>query len=87
MRRWTGKDTKGGYASKALQAQEGKMMYCNGPHQRAMKHMTCSWTKRYEDTNGFLAKPQSQITLMNGKLKQNPGWEPSNTEAVYKTLY
>ena len=49
--------------------------------------MTCSWTKRYEDTNGFLAKPQSQITLMNGKLKQNPGWEPSNTEAVYKTLY
>lgn len=87
MRRWTGKDTKGGYASKALQAQEGKMMYCNGPNQRAMKHMTCSWTKRYEDTNGFLAKPQSQITLMNGKLKQNPGWEPSNTEAVYKTLY
>ena len=87
MRRWTGKDTKGGYASKALQAQEGKMMYCNGPNQRAMKHMTCSWTKRYEDTNGFLAKPQSQITLMNGKLEQNPGWEPSNTEAVYKTLY
>ena len=88
MRRWTGKDVKGGYASKALQAQQGKKMVCNGDvsNKRTMEHMTCSWTKRYEDTNGFLAKPQSQITLMNGKLEQNPGWDGS-AETQYKTLY
>ncbi len=88
MRRWTGKDVKGGYASKALQAQQGKKMVCNGDpaNKRTMEHMTCSWTKRYEDTNGFLAKPQSQITLMEGKLEQNPGWDGS-AETQYKTLY
>ncbi len=88
MRRWTGKDVKGGYASKALQAQAGKQMVCNGDvaNKRTMEHMTCSWTERYEDTNGFLAKPQTQITLMNGKLVQNPGWDGS-AKTQYKTLY
>ena len=54
-----------------------------------MKHMTCSWAKRYADTNGFLAKPQSQINLMNGKLKQNPGWDSDTPEdeKTYVTLY
>ena len=52
-----------------------------------MEHMTCSWAKRYADTNGFLAKPQSQINLMNGKLEQNPGWDIANAETQYKTLY
>ncbi len=89
MRRWTGKDTKGGYASKALQAQQGKQMVCNGDvaNKRTMEHMTCSWTERYEATNGFLAKPQSQITLMNGNLKQNPGWDSGDPNIQYKTLY
>ena len=89
MRRWTGKDTKGGYASQALQAQKGKQMVCNGDvaNKRSMEHMTCSWTKRYEDTNGFLAKPLSQITLMEGGLEQNPGWDASNPETQYVTLY
>ncbi len=88
MRRWTGKDAKGGYASKALQAQAGKKMVCNGDasNKRTMEHMTCSWTERYEETNGFLAKPQNQITLMNGKLQQNPGWDGSE-KTQYKTLY
>ncbi len=88
MRRWTGKDVKGGYASKALQAQAGKLMVCNGDvaNKRTMEHMTCSWTERYEETNGFLMKPQSQITLMNGKLVQNPGWDGSS-KTQYKTLY
>lgn len=89
LRRWTGKDTKGGMASKALQAQQGKQMVCNGDvaNKRTMEHMTCSWTKRYEDTNGFLSKPQSQITLMNGNLEQNPGWTSGDPETQYKTLY
>jgi hypothetical protein len=54
-----------------------------------MAHMTCSWAKRYADTNGFLPKPQSQIILMKGALKQNPGWDentPAN-EYTYKVLY
>ena len=92
MRRWSGKD--GGescYAAKALQAQAGKQMVVKGnvANKTTMKHMTCSWTKRYADTNGFLAKPQSQITLMNGKLIQNPGWDEKTPEAEkqYVDLY
>ena len=92
MRRWSGKD--GGescYAAKALQAQAGKQMVVKGnvANKTTMKHMTCSWTKRYADTDGFLAKPQSQITLMNGKLIQNPGWDENTPEAEkqYVDLY
>lgn len=92
MRRWSGKD--GGescYAAKALQAQAGKQMVVKGnvANKTTMKHMTCSWTKRYADTNGFLAKPQSQITLMNGNLIQNPGWDENTPEAEkqYVDLY
>jgi hypothetical protein len=89
MRRWTGKDTKDGYATKALEAQKGKKIVCLGDksNPREMKHMTCSWKKRYEDTNGFLAKPQSQIVIMNGAIKQNPGWDAANPETQYVTLY
>ena len=90
MRRWSGKD--GGescYAAKALQAQKGKQVVCLGQKgaKRTMEHMTCSWAKRYADTNGFVAKPQAQITLMNGNLEQNPGWDASNPETQYKVLY
>ena len=56
-------------------------------NKRTMEHMTCSWTKRYTDTNGFLAKPQTEITVKNGKLKQNKGWDAANPETQYKTLY
>ena len=90
MRRWSGKD--GGescYAAKALQAQAGKQVVVKGQvaSKTAMKHMTCSWAKRYADTDGFLSKPQSQITLMNGKLKQNKGWDAANAETQYVDLY
>ena len=90
MRRWSGKD--GGescYAAKALQAQAGKQVVVKGnvASKVSMKHMTCSWAKRYADTDGFLSKPQSQITLMNGNLKQNKGWDASNSETQYVDLY
>jgi hypothetical protein len=90
MRRWSGINSgENSYAAKALQAQEGKLVVCYGDkaNKRPMKHMTCSWAKRYADTNGFVAKPQSQISLMNGKLEQNPGWDAANSETQYKTLY
>ena len=91
MRRWSGIDSgENSYAAKALQAQRGQQITCLGkPKSRVMEHMTCSWAKRYAATNGFLPKPQSQIILMKGALKQNPGWDentPAN-EYTYKVLY
>ena len=90
MRRWSGIDSgENSYAAKALQAQAGKQVVVKGntANKVSMKHMTCSWAKRYADTNGFLAKPKSQITLMNGKLVQNPGWDAANAETQYVDLY
>jgi hypothetical protein len=92
MRRWSGIDAgESSYAAKALQAQAGKQIVCLGQTgaKRSLAHMTCSWAKRYNDTNGFLAKPQAQIALMNGKLIQNKGWdnETPASETEYKVLY
>ena len=92
LRRWSGID--GGEnceAAKALQAQRGKQIVCLGQkaNKRSLEHMTCSWSKRYADTNGFLPKPQTQINLMSGKLVQNPGWD-ENTPAkewTYVVIY
>jgi hypothetical protein len=90
MRRWSGIDSgEGSYAAKALQAQDGKLVVCLGQkgNKRPMHHMTSSWSSRYAATNGFLAKPQTQITLMNGKMTQNPGWDASDQTTQYKVLY
>ena len=93
MRRWSGADghSESSYAAKALQAQKGKQIVCLGQKgaKRSMEHMTCSWSKRYADTKGFLPKPQAQITLMNNKMKQNPGWDSETpaSEYTYKVLY
>ncbi len=90
MRRWTGKDCKNSeYAPKALQAQAGKQIVCLGDkgNKRTMTHMTSSWTERYKATNGFLPKPQNQITLHNGGLEQNPGWDVSDPKTQYKGIY
>lgn len=87
LRRWTGKGNKGGIASKALQAQEGKQIVNKGTEKAIMKHMTCSWTERYEETDGFLSKPQAQILLSNGKIKQNDGWDATDSKTQYVTLY
>ncbi len=90
MRRWTGIDcANSDYAPKALQAQAGKLVVCLGDkaNKRPMAHMTCSWTERYKATNGFLAKPQAQITLMNGGMQQNAGWDAADQTTQYKTIY
>ena len=93
MRRWSGKDghSETSYAAKALQAQKGKQITCYGKHSAkvSLEHMTCSWSKRYADTKGFLPKPQAQITLMSGKMQQNPGWDENTpaAEYTYKVLY
>ena len=92
LRRWSGIDSgESSMAAKALEAQRGKMIVCYGQSgaRVPMAHMTCSWAKRYADTNGFLPKPQAQITLMSGKMKQNPGWDEnaSPAEYTYKVIY
>ncbi|MBO4849534.1 MAG: RagB/SusD family nutrient uptake outer membrane protein [Prevotella sp.] len=93
MRRWSGKDSgTNSYAAQALQKQKGKQVVCYGQKsaKRSLEHMTSAgWAKRYADTNGFLPKPQAQMTLMNNRMKQNPGWD-ENTPAeewTYKVLY
>lgn len=88
MRRWTGKDTKDGYATKALEAQGGKLVvwYGDVANKKTMHHPTCSWKERYEATNGFLAKPQSQINVEAGALKQNPGWDGSPSTRFTSSL-
>ena len=92
LRRWSGID--GGEnceAAKALQAQRGKQIVCLGQkaNKRTLEHMTCSWSKRYADTNGFLPKPQTQINLMGGKLVQNAGWDENtpSKEWTYQVIY
>ena len=93
MRRWSGVDghSESSYAAKALQAQKGKQIVCLGQKsaKRSMEHMTCSWSKRYADTKGFLPKPQSQITLMSGKMTQNAGWDENTPaqEYTYTVIY
>jgi hypothetical protein len=90
MRRWSGKDSgENSYAAKALQAQNGKMVVVKGDkgNKVPMKHMTSTWASRYAATNGFLAKPQTQITLMNGNLKQNPGWDAADVTTQYVVIY
>ena len=93
MRRWSGVDghSESSYAAKALQAQRGKQIVCLGQkaNKRSLEHMTCSWSKRYADTKGFLPKPESQITLMAGKMTQNPGWDTNTpaAEYTYKVIY
>ena len=90
MRRWTGKDCSvSQYAVTALNAQEGKQIVCLGQKgsKIPMHDMTCSWGERYKATNGFLPKPQNQISLHNGGLEQNPGWDTADPKTQYKALY
>ena len=89
MRRWSGINSgEYSYAAVALQRQEGQPITVMGEKETlTMHHMTCSWTERYAATNGFLPKPEAQISLMHGALKQNPGWDDSNPKTLYKALY
>ena len=80
LSRWSGKN--GGAsceAAKALEKQEGtRVNYCGT--WTTMSHGKgvggSSWSQRYADTDGFLPKPNSQISLINDPeiLKQNDGW-------------
>ena len=89
MRRWSGINSgEGSYAAVALQRQEGQKIIVRGQKNGSiMHHMTCSWFERYAATNGFLPKPQSQLNMYHEALQQNPGWDDSNPESQYLTIY
>lgn len=69
------------------------MVVCGGnkDNRQPLRHMRAdegaSWAKRYAATQGFVSKPQAQITLMNGKLVQNPGWDANDPTTQYKSIY
>ncbi len=76
LRRWSGKN--GGAsceAAKTLDKQNGtKVWYCG--NETTMHHATSSWSKRYEETDGFIMIPPGQIRTIADEsvLKQNAGW-------------
>lgn len=83
LRRWSGKDGgEGCEAAVALQRQEGSRVNYT-QHWSKMHHATCSWAKRYAQTDGFLMIPPAQITITDDEtvLKQNPGWGSAVAEA------
>jgi hypothetical protein len=70
MRRW-GK----AYCEAALTEQDGQPTYYMGLNDvNTTAHNGGGYKARYEATGGFFAIPQTQISLSNGVLKQNPGW-------------
>lgn len=89
LRRWSGID--GGencYAAKALEKKNGQPVTHRGTQAGETKHTTCSWAKRYADTNGFLPKPETQILLVGDTdvFSQNAGWN-NRTECYYVNRY
>ena len=85
LRRWSGINaTETSEICQALQKQDGQAINVMGTWT-TMKHMNSSWAKRYVQTKGFLPKPEAQVQLSNGAMKQNAGWDVA--EATYKKLY
>lgn len=84
LRRWSG--INGGENCEAAQAlekaKEGQRVNYTG-NWATMRHATSSWSKRYAETDGFLAIPSAEIEKVNDKtiLKQNPGWGANVPEA------
>ena len=89
LRRWSGKD--GGaecLAAKTLQRQNGTKVNYTG-NWTTMHHASCSWSKRYADTDGFWPIPESQINIVADQsvLKQNAGWGGSESLMTSAPVY
>ena len=90
LRRWSGTGAgEGSIVCKALEGQAGQIIWNKGVQStQPLKHITCSWTERYTKTNGFIFKPYQQVTLSQGTVNQNPGWDVSaDANAKYKVAY
>lgn len=88
LRRWSGINaTESSLICTALGKEEGQDINCQGSW-RTLRHMSGAdngWAKRYVATKGFLRKPDAQIQLANGAMKQNEGW--TGADAQYSVIY
>lgn len=77
LRRWSGytPGDQESLAAKTLQRKDGTRVNYTG-NWTTMHHASCSWAKRYADTQGFWPIPESQINITADEsvLKQNAGW-------------
>lgn len=90
LRRWSGTGAgAGSIVCNALEGQAGQIIWNKGVQSaQPLKHITSSWTERYTKTNGFIFKPYQQVTLSQGTVNQNPGWDVSaEPNAKYKVAY
>lgn len=67
LRRWH-------IAPEALTKQVGGSIYNVGV-KTTMKEQGGGYASRYNATNGYYRIPQAQVSLSNGAIKQNSGWE------------
>ncbi len=90
LRRWSGTGAgAGSIICNALDKQAGQQIYVKGElYGSPLTHLTSSWTERYTATNGFIFKPYQQVTLSEGTVNQNPGWDVSaDAKAGYIVKY
>lgn len=71
MRRWH-------IAAAALDQQTGQPTYYCG-QKSTNKQQDVSYSQRYNATAGFFKIPETEISLSNGQLKQNPGWDDASS--------
>ena len=67
-------------APECLAKQLGQPIYNCGT-QTVMKDQGDGYVNRYNATNGYMRIPGMEVTLSNGSLKQNPGWD--GTTGIY----
>lgn len=67
-------------APECLAKQLGQPIYNCGT-ATVMKDQGDGYISRYNATNGYMRIPGMEVTLSNGSLKQNPGWD--GTTGIY----
>lgn len=67
-------------APECLAKQLGQKIY-NCGSETVMKDQGDGYVNRYNATNGYMRIPGMEVTLSNGSLKQNPGWD--GTTGIY----
>ena len=70
MRRWH-------IAAAALDQQLNQPTYYCG-QKSTNKKQEVGYSDRYNATAGFFKIPETEISLSNGKIKQNPGWDDAS---------
>ena len=66
-------------AAQALERQTGQNIYVAGSPAQNTAH-NGGYAARYNATAGFYKIPETEISLANGALTQNPGWSGADSE-------